>query len=60
MSEWFKEWFASDEYLDVYKHRDTGDAKSIISLIHCLLKTIKKNHDMVFLKRTMVKISIDY
>ena len=33
MSEWFKEWFASDEYLDVYKHRDTGDAKSIISLI---------------------------
>ena len=33
MSEWFKEWFASDEYLDVYKHRDTSDAKSIISLI---------------------------
>ena len=33
MSEWFKEWFASDEYLNVYKHRDTGDAKSVISLI---------------------------
>jgi 2-polyprenyl-3-methyl-5-hydroxy-6-metoxy-1,4-benzoquinol methylase len=33
MTEWFKEWFASEEYLNVYKHRDTGDAKSIISLI---------------------------
>lgn len=30
---WFKKWFNSQLYLDLYKHRDTNDAKKIISLI---------------------------
>ena len=28
MSEWFKEWFESSAYLDVYSHRDKRDAEN--------------------------------
>ncbi len=38
--EWFKDWFASKEYLDVYHHRNREDAEKIISLI---LTNIKLN-----------------
>lgn len=30
---WFKKWFNSQLYLDLYKHRDETDAKKIVSLI---------------------------
>ena len=33
MSEWFKDWFASEEYLNVYRHRNKEDAKKILELI---------------------------
>lgn len=33
MSDWFKEWFASSEYLDVYSHRDKTDAHNLLNLI---------------------------
>jgi SAM-dependent methyltransferase len=33
MTEWFKKWFSSDEYLSVYSHRNEKDALSIINLI---------------------------
>ncbi len=33
MNDWFKEWFSSDEYLELYKHRDGKDASKIIELI---------------------------
>lgn len=33
MSEWFKDWFASDEYLNVYSHRNKDDADSLLNLI---------------------------
>lgn len=33
MNEWFKDWFSSELYLSVYKHRDDADAKKIIDLI---------------------------
>jgi SAM-dependent methyltransferase len=33
MAEWFKDWFASDEYLYVYKHRDKNDACELVKLI---------------------------
>ncbi|MGD8781508.1 MAG: methyltransferase domain-containing protein [Ignavibacteria bacterium] len=33
MNNWYKEWFASDEYLELYKHRDGKDASKIIELI---------------------------
>jgi len=33
MSEWFKDWFASEEYLQVYSHRDEDEAKLLIKFI---------------------------
>ncbi len=33
MTEWFKKWFSSNEYLSVYSHRNEDDAKNIINLI---------------------------
>lgn len=33
MKNWYKEWFASDEYLRVYKHRDKSDAEKLFLLI---------------------------
>lgn len=33
MSDWFKDWFSSEDYLDVYKHRDNADAEKILNLI---------------------------
>ncbi len=30
---WFKEWFNTQEYLDLYKHRDDTDAAKIIKLL---------------------------
>lgn len=31
--DWFKEWFNSSQYLNVYKHRDEQDAKALVKLI---------------------------
>ncbi len=33
MKDWFKDWFASDLYLAVYKHRDEADAYQLCNLI---------------------------
>lgn len=33
MNEWFKDWFASDEYLSVYRHRNEEDALRLFQLI---------------------------
>jgi len=33
MTEWFKDWFASDEYLSVYSHRNSQDAAQLLKLI---------------------------
>ncbi len=33
MAEWFEDWFNSDEYLYVYRHRNEEDAKNLFSLI---------------------------
>lgn len=33
MAEWFEEWFSSEEYLSVYKHRDDADALTLANLI---------------------------
>jgi SAM-dependent methyltransferase len=30
---WYKSWFNTQDYLDLYKHRDTEDARKIIALI---------------------------
>ncbi len=33
MSDWFKDWFASEEYLEVYSHRNKTDAYNLLNLI---------------------------
>lgn len=33
MTEWYKDWFASDFYLEVYSHRDELDAEKLLKLI---------------------------
>ena len=33
MSDWFKKWFSSDEYLSVYSHRNIEDADNLLNLI---------------------------
>lgn len=39
MPEWFEEWFSSEEYLTVYKHRDDSDAGLLTELISSALKS---------------------
>jgi len=33
MAEWFEEWFNTEEYLNVYRHRNEDDAKNLFDLI---------------------------
>lgn len=33
MAEWYKDWFASEEYLTVYSHRNDEDARKLFNLI---------------------------
>ncbi len=33
MAEWFKEWFDTKEYLNVYRHRNNDDARKLVELI---------------------------
>ncbi len=40
MAEWFEEWFNTEEYLNVYRHRNDEDAEKIIRLI---LSSIRLN-----------------
>ncbi len=32
-SDWFKDWFNTEEYLNVYQHRNENDAEEHINLI---------------------------
>ncbi len=31
--EWYKDWFASEDYLDVYRHRNSEDTENLVKLI---------------------------
>jgi SAM-dependent methyltransferase len=33
MAEWFEEWFNTEEYLNVYRHRNDADAEKLVNLI---------------------------
>ncbi len=46
MENWYKTWFASDEYPEVYSHRDTGDALLLTELI---LKETRLNKNLYIL-----------
>lgn len=41
MKEWYKNWFSSDEYLNLYTHRDDEDAEILLDLILAETKPIK-------------------
>lgn len=67
---WYKSWFNTQDYLDLYKHRDEEDAKKIVTL---LFKSIKLNkgsrvldlacgngrHSVLFAKRGYKVTGID-
>jgi len=38
---WYKDWFNTQQYLDLYKHRDYNDAKKIVSLLFNNIKLQK-------------------
>ena len=42
IKEWYKDWFASEDYLDVYKHRNLEDTEKLVKLI---LFNIQINND---------------
>lgn len=42
-NEWFKKWFNTGHYLDLYKHRDSGDAAKIAGLITDKVKLPKSS-----------------
>ncbi len=46
MAEWFEEWFNTEEYLNVYRHRNDAEAEQLVKLI--LANTdLKQNADVI-------------
>jgi len=45
-TEWFKDWFSSKYYLDVYNHRNEKDADEIVNLILSQIK-LKQNSNIL-------------
>jgi cyclopropane fatty-acyl-phospholipid synthase-like methyltransferase len=43
MENWFKDWFSSEEYLNVYQHRDDEDATKLLELILKQTNLTKQN-----------------
>ncbi len=43
MENWFKDWFSSEEYLNVYKHRNDEDATKLLELILRQTKLTQRN-----------------
>lgn len=43
MENWFKDWFGSEEYLNVYKHRNDEDATKLLELILNQTKLTQRN-----------------
>ena len=67
---WYKTWFSSPDYLELYKHRDSKDAKRIISLFfkHIRLKRYSNildlacgggRHSILFAKKGFNVTGID-
>lgn len=68
--EWFKHWFNTQAYLDLYKHRDSHDAKKIVSLLFRHIRLSKGlrvldlacgngRHSILFAKRGLDVTGID-
>ncbi|PJB00024.1 MAG: class I SAM-dependent methyltransferase [Ignavibacteriales bacterium CG_4_9_14_3_um_filter_30_11] len=43
MAEWFESWFESEEYLNVYKHRDEKEARLLVESILSITKIREKS-----------------
>ena len=41
MKEWYKDWFSSDEYLNLYPHRDDEDAEKLLDLVLAETKPVR-------------------
>jgi len=70
MADWFENWFESDEYLNVYRHRNHEDAKKLFDLIVRNIQIPDKGtvldlacgagrHSMLFAKRGYKVTSVD-
>jgi cyclopropane fatty-acyl-phospholipid synthase-like methyltransferase len=46
MIEWFKDWFDTDEYLNVYRNRNEEDAKKLVKLILSIVE-LKPNDNIL-------------
>ena len=40
---WYKDWFNSEYYLKVYKHRDESEAEKLVELIETNIKLIHQS-----------------
>ncbi|RPI14810.1 MAG: class I SAM-dependent methyltransferase [Ignavibacteriae bacterium] len=67
---WFKSWFNTQDYLDLYKHRDSHDASKLVSLIFSNINIPKGSnvldlacgsgrHSVFFAKKGMFVTGID-
>lgn len=67
---WYKQWFNTQQYLDLYRHRDDSDAKKIVSLLfdhislqkgaQCLdLACGNGRHSIYFAKRGLSVTGLD-
>ncbi|MDP4115212.1 MAG: class I SAM-dependent methyltransferase [Bacteroidota bacterium] len=70
MADWFENWFESDEYLNVYRHRNHEDAKKLFDLIARNIQIPDKGtvldlacgagrHSILFAKRGYKVTSVD-
>ena len=59
MAEWFESWFESEEYLNVYKHRDENEARLLIDSI-ISITNIKKNSKILDLACGAGRHSIEF
>lgn len=70
MSEWYKEWFNTSEYLNVYRHRNDEDALKLAELIFSVVNLKLKSrvldlacgngrHSIIFAERGMEVTAVD-
>jgi SAM-dependent methyltransferase len=70
MAEWYKEWFNTPEYMDVYRHRDDEDALKLADLIFKIIELKPESrvldmacgfgrHSIIFAQRGMEVTAVD-
>ena len=70
MAEWFVSWFESEEYLNVYKHRDEKEARQLVESIISITNIKNKSkildlacgagrHSIEFAKKGFLLTAVD-